>query len=93
MFTTSFLLLSVIIVVVALLILRAQRSHKTQQSNLTADELKSFNEQFRFKSRVGMPTRYDAIAATSDRLRRTSILGCLAVIAGIAQVIIVGPSP
>jgi hypothetical protein len=91
-FTTSFLVLTAIIFGAGLFILRATRSHKVEEAELTADELKTFNERFRFKSRVEMPTRYQAIAATADRLRRTSILGCLAVIAGIAYVIIAGPS-
>ncbi len=93
MFTTSFLILAAIILIAAFLILRAQRLHQSQEATHTADEVKTFNDTFRFKRRVDMPPKFTALAATSDRLRRTSTLGMLAVIAGIAYVIIAGPTP
>jgi hypothetical protein len=92
MFTTSILVVAGISLLSAFLILRAQSAHKDQEADLTADELKTFNERYRFKSRTDMPARYDAIRVTSDRLRRTSTIGMLAVIASIAYVIIAGPS-
>jgi hypothetical protein len=93
MFTTSFLILAAIILVSGFSIWRAQKAHQVMEATLTADEVKTFNDTYRFKRRVDMPPTFTALAATSDRLRRTSTLGMLAVIAGIAYVIIAGPTP
>jgi hypothetical protein len=72
---------------------RAWNAHKAQEMSLSADELKTFNERFRFKrNRADMPRKFQPICDTSDRLRRISLLGCLAVVAGIAFAIIKGPT-
>jgi hypothetical protein len=92
MFTASFVLLAAVALASALFIFNARKKHLAQEARLTADELKTFNERFRFKNREGMPTTFMAIAATSDRFRRTSIIGILAIVASLAYVIIAGPS-
>jgi hypothetical protein len=92
-FKPALLLLAAIVLLVFVLFWRAHNKHKLQEMDLTADELKTFNERYRFKrNRADMPTRFLPISATSDRLRWISTMGSLGLIAGIAYVIFRGPN-
>jgi len=93
MFKTPFLFMTTLIMTVMMFFLPAQKAHKEQELERTADDLKSFNKRFRFKrDRSAMPTRFQPFSATADTLRRTSTPSGLAIVAGIAFVIFKGPS-
>ncbi len=90
--TPGFIMLAFISVIGGILIMKAQAEMTRAQMDLTADELKTFNERFRFaKSRADMPPGFTHIAQVSDRLRRRALSTTIAVIAGIAAIIFVGP--
>lgn len=92
-FAPTFLVLAAVTLIALFLILRSQKAHKEQEMELSAEELKVFNERFRFNgNRAEMPTRFQAISVTSDNLRRTSLVGTLAVLACIVFVIFKGPN-
>jgi hypothetical protein len=92
-FKPALVLLAAIVLPLFAVFWRAQNQHKLQEMELSADELKSFNERYRFqRNRADMPERFVPIAATSDRMWWVSVLGSLALIAGIAYVIFKGPN-
>ena len=88
----GFLLLATIVAVTFVFVSRHERAMKQAEKKLTAQELKDFNDNFKFsKDRTAMPTRFDAIATAFDMRRRGSLYGVIAIIACLLLVIFRGP--
>ncbi|MEM7720833.1 MAG: hypothetical protein AAF376_00530 [Pseudomonadota bacterium] len=88
----AFTMLLLLLGAIWLLVNPSLKAAKAARMELTADELKTFQERYTKKSaRADMPTKFNDFAAAADRASRIWILSCLAIIAALFWIIFAGP--
>ncbi|MEM8537329.1 MAG: hypothetical protein AAGF56_05640 [Pseudomonadota bacterium] len=91
--TASFWLLVVLAVGMYAVAQPAQRAVREAEKKLTADELKTFRDNYLQKSaRHDMPTKFDTLAAAQSRLSSIWIFSCILLIGALIWIIFAGPT-